>query len=102
MVEKEKFSGKRKVYSVDMNKYNKIVCRCEKVSEGKIIEAIHTNPKALNVDAVKRRTRCGMGRCQSGFCLPNVVAILARELGIDVTEVSKSGGDSRIIIGKKE
>ncbi|HOA32381.1 MAG TPA: (2Fe-2S)-binding protein, partial [Clostridia bacterium] len=86
----------------EKSRYNKMVCRCEKVSEGKIIEAIHTNPKAITVDAIKRRTRSGMGRCQGGFCMPSVVSILARELGIDVCEVRKSGGDSRIVVGKKE
>lgn len=75
-------------------KYGKIVCRCETVSEGEIIEAIHTNPKATSVDAVKRRTRSGMGRCQGGFCAPTVAEILARELNIPFEQVTKSGGNS--------
>lgn len=102
LVEKKDYVSTRKIYAVDKSKYNKMVCRCEKVSEGKILEAIHTNPKAMTVDAVKRRTRSGMGRCQGGFCMPSVVSILARELGIDVCEVTKSGGNSRIIVGIKE
>ena len=80
--------------------YAHIICRCELVSEGEIVEAIHTNPRPTNVDAVKRRTRSGMGRCQGGFCSPYVVEILARELGIDYTEVTKSGGKSYINIGR--
>lgn len=75
-------------------KYGRVVCRCETVSEGEIVEAIHTNPKATSVDAVKRRTRSGMGRCQGGFCAPTVAEILARELNIPFEQVTKSGGKS--------
>jgi len=97
---KTNFSPKRKICSAEKNKYNKIICRCECVSEGEILEAIHTNPKAITVDAVKRRTRSGMGRCQGGFCMPHIVEILARELNIGFEEVTKFGGDSKILIGK--
>jgi len=77
-----------------------IICRCELVSEGEIVEAIHTNPKPYDVDAVKRRTRSGMGRCQGGFCSPYVVEILARELGVDYLAVTKCGGESFINVSK--
>ena len=80
--------------------YAHIICRCELVSEGEILEAIRTNPKATTLDAVKRRTRSGMGRCQGGFCSPYVVEILARELGCDYTEITKFGGKSYINVGK--
>lgn len=80
--------------------FGKIICRCESVSESEIIEAIHTNPGARDIDGVKRRTRSGMGRCQGGFCLPYVAEILARELGISIDEVTKNGGSSHIVIGK--
>ncbi|MBQ9071470.1 MAG: FAD-dependent oxidoreductase [Clostridia bacterium] len=80
--------------------YAHIICRCEMVSEGEIVEAIHTNPGARDVDAVKRRTRSGMGRCQGGFCSPYVVEILARELGVAYTDITKFGGESYINIGK--
>ena len=80
--------------------YAHIICRCEMTSEGEILEAIHTNPGARDVDAVKRRTRSGMGRCQGGFCSPYVVEILARELGVDYTDITKFGGESYINIGK--
>ncbi len=102
LIKKTEYSNTRKIYIADKNKYNKIVCRCEKISEGKIIESIHTNPKALNVDAIKRRTRSGMGRCQGGFCITSVVEILARELNVDMCDVTKSGGESKILTGKKE
>ena len=76
--------------------YGRYVCRCEGISEGEIVAAIHTNPPARDLDAVKRRTRSGMGRCQGGFCSPNIVKILSRELGIPFEEVTKNGGESII------
>lgn len=76
--------------------YGRIVCRCEGVTEGEIIEAIRRNPAARDVDGVKRRTRSGMGRCQGGFCSPTVVAIIARERGVEFESVTKSGGGSII------
>ncbi len=80
--------------------YAKIVCRCELVTEGEIREAIRTNPPARDIDGVKRRTRATMGRCQGGFCTPYIVEILAEELGIDYTEVTKFGGESYINISR--
>jgi len=76
--------------------YGNIVCRCEQISEGEIVEAIHRNPGARSLDGVKRRVRAGMGRCQGGFCSPVVMDILSRELHIHQTELTKSGGKSRI------
>lgn len=81
-------------------KYGRIVCRCEQITEGEIVNAIRENPHATSVDAIKRRTRAGMGRCQGGFCQPYVVEILARELGKDLTEITKSGKKSFILEGK--
>lgn len=80
--------------------YAKIVCRCELVTEGEIREAIRTNPPAHDIDGVKRRTRATMGRCQGGFCTPYIVEILAEELGVDYTEVTKFGGKSYINISR--
>lgn len=77
--------------------YGKIVCRCETVSEGEILQAIRQNPGALDVDGVKRRTRSGMGRCQGGFCGPYVMQLLSRELGIPMEEVTKCGGASGMV-----
>ena len=81
-------------------KYGRIICRCEGISEGEIVKAIHTTPKAYNLDAVKRRTRSGMGRCQGGFCTPFIVDILSRELNISAHEITKSSVASKIIIGR--
>ncbi len=77
--------------------YGRIVCRCETITEGEIIDAIHAPAGARDVDGVKRRTRAGMGRCQGGFCGSKVVEILARELGVPMNEITKFGGDSKII-----
>lgn len=79
--------------------YGNIICRCEMVTEGEIIDAIRRPFGAKSLDGVKRRTRAGMGRCQSGFCSPRVMEILARELDIPVEGITKSGGNSRIIEG---
>lgn len=80
--------------------YGNIICRCETVTEGEIVDAISRPAGATNVDGVKRRTRAGMGRCQGGFCAPRVVDILARELHIEKDEVTKMGGHSQILVGK--
>ena len=80
--------------------YGHIICRCETITEGEIIAAIRQNPPARSLDAVKRRTRASMGRCQGGFCTPFVTEIIARELGIDETKVTKFGGGSNILVGK--
>ena len=80
--------------------YGKIVCRCEGITEGEIVEAIHTNPGATDVDGIKRRTRSGMGRCQGGFCSPTVVEIIAREKGMKFEDVTKFGKGSVINYGK--
>ena len=79
--------------------YGRIVCRCEHVSEGAILDAIHRPLGAKSLDGVKRRVRAGMGRCQSGFCSPKIMDILAEEWGIDVADVTKAGGHSAVIVG---
>ena len=79
--------------------YGRVICRCETVTEGEIVDAIHRVPGARSLDGVKRRTRAGMGRCQAGFCSPRVLEILARELGVPQEEITKCGGDSRLIVG---
>ena len=80
--------------------YGRIVCRCEGITEGEIVEALTTNPVARDLDGVKRRTRSGMGRCQGGFCSPTVVELIARERGISFESVTKFGKGSVINYGK--
>ncbi len=79
--------------------YGKIVCRCEGVSEGEIRAAITRNPRATDIDGVKRRTRSGMGRCQGGFCGPTVMKLLAEENRVNRQTVTKNGSGSEMIIG---
>ena len=81
-------------------RYGKMVCRCESITEGEIVEALTNNPRATDIDGVKRRTRSGMGRCQGGFCSPTVVELIARELGVPFESVTKFGGRSIINYGK--
>lgn len=77
--------------------YGRIVCRCETITEGEILDAIRAPAGARDVDGVKRRTRAGMGRCQGGFCGGKVVEILAEELGVPMNEITKFGGKSKIM-----
>lgn len=79
--------------------YGTVICRCETVTEGEMIDAIHRTPGARSIDGIKRRTRAGMGRCQGGFCSPKVMEILSRELGIPMAEITKSGAGSGFIVG---
>ena len=77
--------------------YGRIICRCETITEGEILDAINAPAGARDVDGVKRRTRAGMGRCQGGFCGSKVVELLARELGVEINEITKFGGNSKIL-----
>ena len=79
--------------------YGNIICRCEMITEGEIIDSINRPLGAKSLDGVKRRTRAGMGRCQAGFCSPKTMEILKRELGISIFDVTKSGGNSNIVVG---
>lgn len=79
--------------------YANVVCRCEMVTEGEIVDAVRRPLGASTLDGVKRRTRAGMGRCQGGFCTPKVVEILARELGQDLGKISKRGPGSEFLTG---
>lgn len=71
-----------------------IICRCERVTEAEIIDALHRNIEVKSLDGIKRRTRAGMGFCQGNFCGPRVKALIAKELNIDEKEVTKRGPDS--------
>lgn len=114
LTKNERFDGSRKSYhwfselSVEeKNKviakdpaFGRVVCRCETVTEGEIVEAIRRAPQATTLDALKHRLRSGMGRCQGGFCTPLLTEILARELGIDPTQVRKSAEGSELLVGR--
>ena len=86
----------------DCPAYGNIICRCEMISEGEILDAIHRPLGARSLDGVKRRTRAGMGRCQSGFCSPRTMEILERELSMSMYDVTKNGVGSSFVIGKNK
>ena len=114
LTENKEFNGKRKSYhwfsSLSMEEKNavirenpafgRVVCRCETVTEGEIVEAIHRAPRATTLDGLKHRLRSGMGRCQGGFCTPLLVEILARELNVSPMDVEKGSCGSKLLIGK--
>lgn len=78
--------------------YGQIICRCEQVSKGEIIDAIRRPVGAKTVKGVKKRVRPGMGRCQGGFCEPAVVDILAKELNVSPLEVRLAGEKSVMLM----
>jgi len=97
IIEFKNLSQKEKKNIISKDKrYGHVVCRCETVTEGEIVEAIRRGARTL--DGIKYRTRAGMGRCQGGFCSPRVIKILARELNLPETQVTKKGDDSRILL----
>lgn len=79
--------------------YGNIICRCEMITEGEIIDAIHRPLGAKSMDGVKRRTRAGMGRCQAGFCSPKTMEIISRELNVSQLDITKSGKSSHMVVG---
>ncbi len=113
LVEKEEFDDTRPVIRFkelsdeeknDLIKkdpaYGRVICRCETVTEGEIVAALHSVIPACSVNGVKRRCNAGMGRCQGGFCSPRVLKIIARELGIDETEVLEEKEGSNILYSR--
>lgn len=79
--------------------YGRVICRCETITEGEIVAAIHREITPVSLDAVKRRAGTGMGRCQGGFCSPRVLEIIARETGLEPTEVMDDAAGSYILTG---
>lgn len=81
-------------------RYGNVICRCETITEAEILQAIHRPLGAKSMDAVKRRVRAGMGRCQGGFCGPKVLELLARELGCTPEQINKNEPGSYMVTGK--
>ena len=79
--------------------WGEMVCRCEQVTRAEVVAALRNPFGARTLDAVKRRTRCGMGRCQGGFCTPRIVEILQDE-GVPIDGITKRGGGSRLFYGR--
>lgn len=94
--------GERQEWIRRHSAYGHIVCRCEHISEGEILDAIHRPLGARSLDGVKRRVRAGMGRCQGGFCSPRVMELLSRELDIPLEQITKRGGASTLLCGQNK
>ena len=80
--------------------YGRIICRCESVTEGEIVDAINRPIVPFSIDAIKRRCNTGMGRCQGGFCGPRVHEILARELGMSPMDILMDENKTFILTGR--
>lgn len=91
--------NKKEIIKKDSS-YGRIICRCENITEGEIIDSIHRNVGATTVDGVKRRCRPGMGRCQGGFCGPRIQEILAKELNKPLESIVLDGENSYILTGE--
>lgn len=98
---REMDNEERSRYIAQNPAYGRVICRCEIVTEAEIIDAIHRPLGATTLDGIKRRTRAGMGRCQSGFCTTRVLEILERELQIPRETVTKFGKDSELLTGRR-
>ncbi|MEG1819193.1 MAG: NAD(P)/FAD-dependent oxidoreductase [Oscillospiraceae bacterium] len=93
------FEEKQKVIKENPD-YGIIICRCEEISKGEIIDAINSPLPATSIDALKRRVRPGMGRCQGGFCSPLVTSIICEQTNMTPDQITKSGGDSNLLFAK--
>ena len=90
---------KQKTLAKADKNYREIVCQCEQITKGDIINALNRPLKVKSVDAVKRRTNAGMGRCQGGFCFTKVVAQIMKERKMQYSEVLKENRGSEVSIG---
>ncbi|HIV69267.1 MAG TPA: NAD(P)/FAD-dependent oxidoreductase [Candidatus Butyricicoccus stercorigallinarum] len=81
-------------------RYGRVICRCETITEGEIVAAIHSPIPPCSIDGVKRRAGAGMGRCQGGFCGPRVLDILTRELGQSPLDILQDGDGTTLLIGE--
>ncbi len=94
-------SAEEKAEMIKKNpQYGRMICRCESITEGEIVDSIKRSFGTLSLDGVKRRCRPGMGRCQGGFCGPRVQEIIARECGVKLEEVVQEKDGSYILTGK--
>lgn len=89
----------REAYIKKNSDYGEIICRCEEVSKGEIIDALNSPLKVATIDGIKRRVRPGMGRCQGGFCSPLVAKIIAEHEGIKIEDVLKGDEGSVVVYG---
>jgi glycerol-3-phosphate dehydrogenase len=98
-IDKSRYLDNNRLYDKNPG-YGEIICRCEKVSEAEVVDAIRNG--ATTIDGIKFRTRAGMGRCQGGYCTLRIMKILSRELGIPYEQITKSGYDSRLAVARMD
>ncbi|MGL6218800.1 MAG: (2Fe-2S)-binding protein, partial [Lacrimispora sphenoides] len=102
ILDPQKLSFEERAELIKKNpQYGTIICRCEGVSEGEIVDAITRTLGAVSLDGIKRRVRAGMGRCQAGFCAPKTMEILARETDRKLEDICKNRPGSNIVTGHK-
>ena len=89
-----------KLLKIQDPRYGRIICRCESITEGEIVDAIKRSFDVISLDGVKRRCRPGMGRCQGGFCGPRVQEIIARECNVALEDIVLEKDGSYILTGK--
>lgn len=97
----KELSPKEKAEAVKKNPlYGRIICRCETVTEGEMVDALHSPIPPVSIDGIKRRCGAGMGRCQGGFCGPRVHEIIARETGMSMEDVMQDRAGMVIVTGE--
>ena len=94
------FYNRYAAVTYEHRQYGRIICRCQTITEGEILAALHSPIPPRSINAVKRRTGAGMGRCQGGFCSPRVHELIARELGIDPLTVCLEDEGSELLVGE--
>lgn len=97
---KEMSHEEREEYISKHPEYGRIICRCETISEGEIIDVIQRCPNPVSIDGIKRRCNAGMGRCQGGFCSPKVLDILAKKMNVDPMDITLDKNGSFILCGR--
>lgn len=103
IVDPRKLSWEERAELIKKNpQYGTIICRCEEVSEGEIVDSINRTLGAVSLDGIKRRVRAGMGRCQAGFCGPKTMEILARETDREIEDICKNRPGSSMLTGRKQ
>ncbi len=97
----KELSGDEKAEAIRKNPlYGRIICRCETISEGEMVDALHSPIPPVSIDGIKRRCGAGMGRCQGGFCGPRVHEIIARETGMPMEAVMQDRAGMAIVTGE--
>ena len=96
----DRLFGEKAALVKEQPAYGRVICRCETITEGEILAALHSEVPANTIDGVKRRAGAGMGRCQGGFCGPRVLELISRELGIDPLDILQDKNGSNVLLSE--